>query len=68
MFELAGTDEETARRALKLAAYKLPIKCKVVSREESRVGSEKYANAAVQGASGQADAPVVEMEGEGSEV
>lgn len=34
MFELAGVDEETARQALQQAAYKLPIKCKVVSRKE----------------------------------
>jgi large subunit ribosomal protein L16 len=34
MFEIAGADEEVSRRALKLASYKLPIKCKVVSREE----------------------------------
>jgi len=29
MFEIAGVDEETAKRALQLAAYKLPVKCKV---------------------------------------
>jgi len=34
MFEIAGVDEEISRRALKLASYKLPIKCKVVSKEE----------------------------------
>jgi len=34
MYEVAGVDEEVARRALKLASYKLPIKCKVVSKEE----------------------------------
>ena len=34
MFELAGVDEETARQALRLAAYKLPLKCKVVSKAE----------------------------------
>jgi large subunit ribosomal protein L16 len=34
MFEIAGADEETSRRALKLASYKLPIRCKVVSKEE----------------------------------
>ena len=34
MFEIAGVDEEVSRRALKLASYKLPIKCKIVSREE----------------------------------
>jgi large subunit ribosomal protein L16 len=35
MFEAAGGAEEgVARRALQLAAYKLPIKCKVISRGE----------------------------------
>jgi len=34
MFELGGIDEETAREALRLAAYKLPIKCKIVSKAE----------------------------------
>lgn len=34
MFELAGVDEETAREALRLAAHKLPIKTRFVSREE----------------------------------
>ena len=33
MFEIAGVPEETAREALRLATHKLPIKCKVVSRE-----------------------------------
>lgn len=35
MFEMAGVPEELAREAMRLAAMKLPIKCKVVSREES---------------------------------
>lgn len=30
MFEIAGVSEEIAREALRLAAHKLPIKCKVV--------------------------------------
>jgi len=34
MFEIAGVSEETAREALRLAAHKLPIKCKVISRAE----------------------------------
>jgi large subunit ribosomal protein L16 len=33
MFELAGVPEETAREAMRLAANKLPIKCKFVKRE-----------------------------------
>lgn len=32
MFEMDGVQGETARRAFELAAAKLPIKCKVVSR------------------------------------
>ena len=33
MFEIAGVDEETAREALRLAMYKLPLKSKVVRKE-----------------------------------
>lgn len=33
MFELSGVDEETAREAMRLAAHKLPIRCKFVSRD-----------------------------------
>ena len=33
MFEIGGVDAEVAREALRLAAYKLPIKCKFVSKE-----------------------------------
>lgn len=33
MFEIAGVSEEVAKRALKLAAYKLPIKCKIAENE-----------------------------------
>ena len=34
MFEIGGVDAEVAREALRLAAYKLPIKCKVISKGE----------------------------------
>lgn len=34
MFELAGVSEEVAREALRLASHKLPIKTKIVKREE----------------------------------
>ena len=34
MFEIAGVPEEQCREALRLAAQKLPIKCKIVTREE----------------------------------
>jgi large subunit ribosomal protein L16 len=34
MFEISGVSEEVAREALRLAAHKLPVKCKFVKREE----------------------------------
>ena len=34
MFELAGVPEEKAREAMRLAAHKLPIKCKFVKKED----------------------------------
>jgi len=34
MFEMAGVAEEDMREALRLAAYKLPIKCKVIKKGE----------------------------------
>ena len=34
MFELGGVSEELARQAMRLAANKLPIKCKFVTKEE----------------------------------
>ena len=34
LFEMAGISEETAREALRLAANKLPIKCKFVKKED----------------------------------
>ncbi|RMI17192.1 MAG: 50S ribosomal protein L16 [Calditrichaeota bacterium] len=34
LFELAGVPEETAREAMRLAAHKLPIKTKFVTRKE----------------------------------
>lgn len=33
MFEIDGVDDATAREALRLAINKLPIKCKIVTRE-----------------------------------
>jgi large subunit ribosomal protein L16 len=35
MFELAGVPEPLAREAIRLAAHKLPIKCKFVAREQT---------------------------------
>lgn len=34
MFEIAGVSEEKAREALRLAVHKLPIKCRITSRDE----------------------------------
>ena len=40
MFEIAGVSEEVAREALRLASHKLPVKCKIVKREEIVEGGE----------------------------
>jgi len=37
MFELSGVDEDLARDAMRLAAMKLPIKCKFVLRQDNIV-------------------------------
>jgi len=42
MFELAGVPEEIAREALRLAMHKLPVKCKIIKREE--VGGDANEN------------------------
>ena len=41
MFELAGVDEKTAREAMRLAANKLPIKCKFVTKAEQEKDGEQ---------------------------
>ncbi len=42
MFEIAGVTEEIAREALRLAAHKLPIKCKMVkAAQANEVGGEQ---------------------------
>ena len=38
MFEISGVSEEVAREALRLAAHKLPVKCKFVKKEEVKDG------------------------------
>ena len=38
LFEVGGVDEETAKHALRQAAYKLPIRTKVISRSD--IGGE----------------------------
>ena len=40
MFEIAGVSEEGAREARRLASHKLPVKCKIVKREETEKGGE----------------------------
>ena len=42
LFEIAGVPEETAKEAMRLAANKLPIKCKIVSKADTAasVGGE----------------------------
>ncbi|MFC2153050.1 50S ribosomal protein L16 [Actinomycetota bacterium] len=34
MFEMSGVDDELAREAMRLAAHKLPVKCKFVTRDD----------------------------------
>jgi large subunit ribosomal protein L16 len=46
MFEIGGVSEETAREAMRLAANKLPIKCKFVSK-----AGEAYSAPAAEAAS-----------------
>lgn len=36
LFEIGGVPEATAREAMRLASYKLPIKTKVITREEEK--------------------------------
>ena len=38
MFEIAGVSEEVAKEALRLAAHKLPCKCKIVSKADLEGG------------------------------
>ena len=33
MFEIGGISEDVAKEALRLAMHKLPVKCKIVSRQ-----------------------------------
>ena len=40
MFEIAGVPEETAHEALRLAAHKLPVKCRIVRKDEEAPESE----------------------------
>ena len=40
MFEMEGVAEDVAREAMRLASHKLPVKCKIVKREETEIGGE----------------------------
>ena len=40
LFEMAGVSEDVAREAMRLAAHKLPIKCKFVKKENITEGGE----------------------------
>ena len=41
MVAIAGVDEAIAKEALRLASHKLPVKCKIVKREEIVEGGEQ---------------------------
>ena len=40
MFEMAGVSEDVAREAMRLAAHKLPVKCKFIKKEEGGESNE----------------------------
>ena len=40
LFEMAGTEEEVAREALRLAAFKLPISARIIKRTDPISGEE----------------------------
>lgn len=40
LFEMAGVPEDVAREAMRLAAHKLPVKCKFVKKENPTEGGE----------------------------
>ena len=40
LFEIKGVDEDIAREAMRLAANKLPVKCKFVKKEEEMGGEQ----------------------------
>ena len=41
MFEIGGVSEELAREAMRLAAHKLPVKCKFIAKESEDKGSDE---------------------------
>ena len=40
LFEIKGVPEETAREALRLASHKLPLKTKLIRRENAEANTE----------------------------
>ncbi len=44
LFEIAGLDEKTAKEALKKAAHKLPVRCKIVKSEKLEEGGAQDEN------------------------
>ena len=41
LFEIGGVSEDVAREALRLASHKLPVKTKIISREEKTGGEQQ---------------------------
>ncbi len=41
LFEMAGIDESLAKEALRLAGHKLPIKTKIITKQDTQVGGEE---------------------------
>ena len=41
MFEIGGVSEELAREAMRLAAHKLPVKCKFIAKDSEEKGSDE---------------------------
>ena len=41
LFEIKGVSEDVAREALRLASHKLPIKSKVLKREDEKIGGDE---------------------------
>ena len=41
MFEIGGVSEELAREDMRLAAHKLPVKCKFIAKESEEKGSDE---------------------------
>ena len=48
MFEMAGVAEPIAREALRLASYKLPVRCKIVTKADQEAAEAAEAQAAAQ--------------------